>query len=125
MGQKLNDAVARARMMERGITPDPAIPYPGKDKPWSGACQGCGGCTNSSYGNVVIGGHKGCVPCGYATRKGNRIPDALARERMIERGIQPDSDVLYPGANTPWSGICLLCGVRVAPLYNTVMRSGG
>ncbi|MFJ8475734.1 hypothetical protein [Kitasatospora sp. NPDC094011] len=51
-----------------------------------------------------------------------RIPEAVAIERMRERGAEPLEP--FPGTQKPWRCRCLTCGFESSPRYNDVVNKG-
>jgi len=55
---------------------------------------------------------------GYRRLVPPRIPDAEARQVMLDAGLEPLEP--YPGSHSQWKCRCLVCGAEVRPHYSSV-----
>jgi hypothetical protein len=97
---------------------EPSVPYVDGKTPWLGQCMECGWEGSPTYKHVKSGA-SACKPCGRGKARiaQSRDPES-ALQVMLAAGFKPDDS--YPGANTPWPGVCLTCGTRSQPSYSTV-----
>ena len=93
----------------------PISPYPGSGKPWLCKCSKCGKEIKPRYGNVK----KGTAACVYCA--GKKIDAGDAQRLMEGYGYKPLEP--YPGSNTPWRNVHLVCGEIVTPRF-TALQSG-
>jgi len=70
-GRKVDEAIARGKMLGADFQPDPGISFPGSDVPWNGFCLKCGCPGSPSYTNVRQGSGAcgNCAEYGYKTSK--------------------------------------------------------
>ena len=115
MAQRTSEDAARAIMIAAGF--QPSVPYPGANSPWPGVCLKCGQPGSPRY-NTVNRGHGACGYC-----SGRYVDSAGAEGKMLARDFQPS--VPYPGAHSPWPGVCLKCGQPGSPRYSNVQRGQG
>jgi hypothetical protein len=97
----------------------PLEPFPGVDHPWRCRCRTCGKEPTPRYGDMKYKGQGGCKYCA-----GVAVDPTEAFQIMLDAGLQPLSP--YPGGNkTDWPCVCLACGRRVSPRYNTIQQGIG
>ena len=95
----------------------PLVPYPGGNKkPWKSIHLKCGRTVSPIYNIIQTGESGGCKHCG----EGYVDPDE-AFQFYLSKDLQPL--VPYPGANSPWKSIHLICGSVIKPRY-THIKSG-
>jgi len=113
-GNSLRLPQSEAEAVMLAVHFQPSVPYPGSAKPWPGVCLKCGQPGSPRKGDVSKG-HEACAFCAET-----KVDGAIAVGKMMAADFQPTID--YPGANTPWYGVCLICGERGLPRYHNVVR---
>ena len=96
----------------------PLEPYPGDNKkPWRSIHIACGNEVSPKYAIVARGESGGCKKCQVRPK----LDPSEAFQFYLSKNLQPL--VPYPGSNSPWKSIHLICGTEVKPRY-THIKSG-
>jgi len=112
--RKTDPDIAWAKMIALDFVP--SVPYRGRHHPWPGVCLRCGN-PGAPRLSGVQGGQGPCNYCG-----GNRLDDAIVMGKVLAFDFQPS--VPFPGAFTPWPGVCVTCGQPATTRYADVTHSG-
>ena len=110
----LSDKAARDAMVERGVSPDPSVKYPGALKPWISTCLTCNRQISPTYANVMQG-HNGCLYC-----TGKKVDLTEVEELFARNLLEPK--VPYIGTEKPRLCKCLRCGREVSPSHNSLKK---
>lgn len=122
-GLDISDTTARANMLQRGLRPDDAVPYPGSSSPWPSTCLTCMQPVLAVTYARAMHRRSYCPTC-WERRRGDalRLSPAQAVQRMRDALWEPL--VPYPGSvEAPWLARCLQCSTDGTPRLHNV-RSG-